>query len=778
MEAGGFFKEVRGLILYISRVFYYSYRRFEQDGGYIRANAIAYSIIISVIPALTVFIKYASVDLITIRMNLGRFFASYGIMETGQIFTILEEIISRANTIAGIGSLFMIYAATNMMNHLEESFSYIYRAEKERPIIYRFSLYISALVIFPGLFFLSAGTMKYYMERLTPPVIVDTAVTPGGYILISNQGILRNFRTMPETGHDKTSLSGTIRKIDLEGRIDKQVPFRTMTLNLMRPEVRTGSWIPLDEASRIGSDRRSIEPRDFVSISASSANSSRIHIISESGAHFESRDEGVSWTHHIFAVKTGSAFRSAILEDVTVTADNTLFILANAGSISVLISRTPDGTWKWKALDSIYRKFAVHSGLEDKSIYILGNSRYILSNDAGRTWNPPVQEQFGDKTFQINSVSLNELTGEKIFAGNGGVLWKRSGESFRFPEIRANQDQHVLNVTIYEDGTGFLYGENGLFRFTADGGDSWLIPENPVLSQISFYSHITDDNGDILLFGEEDSRLRIRTPVISGEPDSDGLPRVTFEIVQHESYPELFSILFKSLLYLILFLILFSGFFPAYKFLPNAHVEWKAAAAGAAFTAFILLVFFLGFRTWVAAFANTRYIYGAWAVIPVGMIVVLFSNQILLFGLELSYVIQYPYVYLDRKSRKNETNDYLFWYSLEILLLTYRCLLKEKRPFSEKDMRSAFSKTLPHARRARDWLTSRKLISYNKSAGEYYPVHSANEIRISDLQSWIIGPLLKLPPDISEPKLRKLHGELESALYNKKNRSLTVKDLI
>ena len=79
-----------------------------------------------------------------------------------------------------------------------------------------------------------------------------------------------------------------------------------------------------------------------------------------------------------------------------------------------------------------------------------------------------------------------------------------------------------------------------------------------------------------------------------------------------------------------------------FRALPNADVGWKAAFGGSLFSALCVVGFFLVFRLIVSKSTTTAALYGVYVAIPLGMIVLLSTVQILLFGLEISYLLQNP----------------------------------------------------------------------------------------------------------------------------------------
>lgn len=743
--------------------------RFFNDNCFIRANAIAYSIVISIIPLLTVLIKYAAVDQAMIRLNLSRFLAAYGVSDNSPLFSILDEILMRSNAIAGIGSIFMIYAATNMLRHLEDSFNYIYRAESERPILYRFAMYIASLVVLPGLIILFSSAMRYYVDRITPPRYHSISSLTDGDVITGNQGYITIQR-----GNKKS-------KINLQTRVVTDAPFKSITIDTRTMPGMVSRWEWLGESSRVSTENRRLESRDYLAITGSSSQGDEIHLITETGVHFFSTDGGQIWDYDIFSFKSELTTRSPILEDIELLKNGDVFILGTTGSSSILIHKHGD-QWRWKALESVYHRIVALDSLDSdgKELYITGNGRIQKSLDLGMTWSGPIEVTFGNRSFRINDLS--HLPGGGLaFAGDGGSIWLKRNGKYTFPDLRARYDQQIRGITIEQDGTGFLYGANRLFRFTVDGGKTWHSPSSNRLTEVSLYSHTFMDDGSILFVGDEEMMVRINGISLSRERDRAGYHLMNYRVVSQERYPAAKSMILRVLLLTVLFTIVFSIFFFMYILLPNARVDFWAASIGSGLTSMTLLSFVMGFRIWVDAFASTRYIYGVWAIIPVGMLVILISNQIILFGLEVAYIIQHPRLYRKRSGKGQNPDDSLYSNSLVLLVLTYRHLYRKNRPLSDRELRNYFHQDMETVRRIREKLVKNHFLSYNSATGEYFPLRPPGEIYVREIQSRLFHPLISPSPVTVPSAFRKYLSELEGTMRGELDRipqDKTLRDLI
>lgn len=763
-------------IMAVFRIINSSWKKYIDDDAIIRANAIAYAVVISIIPILTLFVKYAEIDQETLRVNLSRFMAVYGVSEASEMFAVLNDILSRANTIAGLGSIIMIVAAANVLKQMEDSFNHIYRAEQERPLIFRFALYIAALVLMPGTMLISGGALRYYVKQLTPPRILDLHDMGNEVIMTGSPGSLRIFK------------DGVIKSIKLSDSVTGEAPYRTVYFDLRTG--RSGRSFEILEGSALEpNDLKQISQEDFDNLKRLDVNGDNISVISSHGTLFQSTDRGRTWFYDIFVVKSDSRIRKPVLEDVRYTNDGRILVLGSIGSHSILFIK--DGThYRFKKLDSIYGEIMTlnpPSGTDPpedvggrREILLAGSGAIYRSVDNGRSFQGPIEKKYGNRSLRIHNIQRLE-NGATYYAGDNGSLWIEKDGKSSFPDIRADYNQDIHGMEISPSGAGFVYGSEHLFRYTPDGGRTWLLPENPELDGLSFNAHLRLKDGNYLFVGDDDTMLVTGQPLISSSVDTSGHQYTELPVISVHRYPRWKSWSMYGTLYTSLFILIFFLFYFSYTYFPNAYVEWKAAVIGSAITSVAFVVFIWGFRSFINLFTTTQYIYGVWMAVPLGMLVILTSTQILLFGLEVAYVIQHPHTYRRLNDADEADEAHLFWNSVMMLTLLYYYLYEENRPLSDNVLMKYFDRNSAAIRDTRKKLRKAGFIAYNASNGEYFPTRPPAEIHIKEIEDVLLNHMFHTPnspmPETYRNQIMELQQKLKISV-DKSSAKLTIKDLL
>lgn len=589
-----------------------TYTRFNEDGCFYRASAIAYAIVLSAIPMLVVLVKYASWDQETIRAYLSRFMGAYGIQDASEFLGVLDEILKRANTIAIAGTVFMVFSAASILRHIEDSFNHIVRSSTERPIVFRFALYIAGIVIVPAALTLTAGGFQFFLSQLRPPEW--KSITMNGSTLWT-LGRKLVWRSGDQTG-----------VLDLSRKIDRKASYKDIYFDMQTG--RAGrSFEILGETPP-----RELEGRDLRSLHRLAAADGVLYVLGETGTVFFSRDNGRTFDYRIFSFKGPAGLRNPIFEDILAMPGKRALILATVGSQSCLIDFKLQG-YGMQCFSNVYSRIVELRKKDKSEIFLTGTGRLRRSDDGGFTWFGPFDERFGSRTLPITAMARDD-SGRTYLAG--GALWIRSPDGDLFPEIRS--DREIFGMSINAQGRGFLYGADGLFRYTEDRGATWLSPYNDEL-KATFLAHQELDDGTTALAGENGTFMIIGEPRPSSAVDESGHPLVEFKIHRHESASALLTFILRVTLWLLVYGLLTGFLFAAYKYIPTYPLSRRSSFLSAWITATALIVFVTGFQMWVVGFANTGRIYGVWAVVPVGMLLLLFCTQILFFGLELACVL-------------------------------------------------------------------------------------------------------------------------------------------
>lgn len=736
----------RGRVLY--QILRAATEKFLADNCTVRANAIAYAIVVSIIPVFTVLIRFGNFDQADIRNNLAGFLAAYGLTETNELLSIIDQILKNADAIAGVGVIFIIYAATNLLVHLEDAFNFIYRARRARPLIYRFSLYIAAFAILPTLVIVTTRGASFFLNQIRPPNLNHVLKVGDRYWITASNGILRNTSEERILKDSKDFSETNLRTVVIQ-----DTRFRDLYIDAESYTKRIGDAATIISKEYPGAP---IETEDFFSLYKAGYGNNTLFVISRTGVLFYSTDNGRTFDYHKLQFKSGNGSRNPRIEDMHVTADGRVLILTTVGSRSGLVTRSANGedfeNWKYKPLDGIYRHmFSIQNispearNIFRNGLYIAGKGRYLYSTN-GDQWIGSFEERLGGASVAITSMTADR-DGNMHFGGANGVFWKNANGTRTAPSLRAEFDQSVRGVQIGENGEGFLYGANGLFRYTRDGGKTWLLTDAGALEDASFLSHTIMPDNSILLAGEEASLIHISQPHLMDRRDENGYQYVGYDTDVLARFHRFRAFLLRMVLGVFLLLTIFALIAPAYALVPYATVDWKSASVGAAITTVALLAFIIIFRVWVGGSTTTGVIYGVWAAVPLGLLVLLASTQIILFGLEVAYVIQHPYLYkgVGGQNESGAESDSLLWNFLLLISLTYHHLYDRKRPLTNEQALRFFNRDISKLEYTRDKLIQAGVIGYDTNAGEFFPVRPPSEIKVSELERTIIESALKMP---------------------------------
>jgi YihY family inner membrane protein len=152
------------------KVLIVSGRKFVKDECFTRGSSITYTIILSLVPmltvALTIFSLYYGVgkDEKELFDQVVRLLGTYGItMNIEPIINMILGLVNNAGKIGGISAAIMIFSATALFRSLENSLNAIWKIRKGRPLHLKIVYYWGALTLGPVL--LAAGL--YVAARLS-----------------------------------------------------------------------------------------------------------------------------------------------------------------------------------------------------------------------------------------------------------------------------------------------------------------------------------------------------------------------------------------------------------------------------------------------------------------------------------------------------------------------------------------------------------------------------------------------------------------------------------
>ena len=738
--------------------------KFLKDECLWRANSIAFAIVFSIIPLLAVLVNNAIVDQDIIRESLTRFMASYGMSDATEVLVILQNIINRANAIGAVGSVFIAFSATNLIYYLEDAFSYIYRAATSRPIHYRFAIYLSSLILLPAIAILGGRTFRIITTQIKPPELTHSLHVDDRIWITAGK---EELRVQEGQGNKKT------RIINLRDLTETDSKNNNFYINIRKPP-----GTEVKHEFNQGSHLQDIQFEDFGALKKTAIFKDNVYVISESGVLFYSRNGGTSWDYSQFRflnteneAPSDNRSRRPFLEDILLDETGQVYLLATLDARSTLLTQKTPGVWVIRAtFENIYHHIMRYDTRQTTKalagLYLAGNGHFLFSQNRGVSWVKKDAHLKNERNLQLN-VIIPDLTGHIHFAGLEAAFLKQGPVHNFISSIRARgTGREVYGAHLTPEGPGLLYGEDALIRFTPDGGKTWLRIKNKKLNSITFYSHSVLPGGELILVGENQTIVRAKPPRLSAHRDSKGRLLAEMQISGIENYPVLLSLIrqfFLAGLFFALFLMLFVL---AYKFLPNSPVGWTPAFIGGAITATALVVFVLLFRYWVVSFSTTGFIYGVWAVIPVGMLVILTFTQIILFGLELAYVIQHPYLYQHKSNQKKDEDpeEYLFWNAVLLISLIHQRMYIDNRPLTMETALPYFNNDVRALTFTREQLLGKNLFAYDSAGEEFFPVRPPNELTLATIQKEVLGKTLETPTQTTLSNFRSKFSELQKEM--------------
>ncbi|NGX56049.1 MAG: hypothetical protein K1060chlam5_00283 [Candidatus Anoxychlamydiales bacterium] len=172
-----FFKFIkkRAFLNKLINVFYFTFKRFVKNKLSLRAPALTYFTLMSIVPIFAIF------------FGIGTFFGLRSFLETELIERfesqkeLIEELITFTNNfimqtkggiVAIIGALFLFYSLLKLFSNIENTLNLIWKAKK-RKIKNRFSLYVSVIFLIP-LFIVLFSSIKVYLLKIVSNIQVTT----------------------------------------------------------------------------------------------------------------------------------------------------------------------------------------------------------------------------------------------------------------------------------------------------------------------------------------------------------------------------------------------------------------------------------------------------------------------------------------------------------------------------------------------------------------------------------------------------------------------------
>lgn len=667
-EIGRLYKEFRRFI----RFLIVSFEKFMRDEAMMRATSISYSIIVSFVPTLVVVMLLGAkfINLEEYFAMATEFIRKNGIpLDPEPYFQVIKELLHNAGKIGGIGFLVMLFSATTVLRNIENALNRIWRVQKDRPMLQKLSGFVMVMIFGPVLLTLGISYAQMLLNQFASPELNKITQTQSGYAIMGEKNVLSFSKDGEQWKSEKI-----VQKIDFD------YDNRSVVFSPSENKVLSSEDLEALQSQPTAIEKGAIKQDVFVDYLESGK---RKFLVGKNGHLIFSRDNGQTWSVRTFAKEENGWLQNATLNRIYFFSESRGVLIGNKG----LILKTNDAGESW---EPDYQT-TVTNNLND--ITSLGSGRYaivgdrftsLISTDSGQTWESwaALADPNSQKPRNITSISSFRQT--ILVTGESGLLMlsRDSGENWTAFQMRKNYD--FSTSAILDETHMLVAGNSGRVRVSKvnseDNAVHWMDIDST--TGVDLTKAIADvKKGKFFLVGENYTILS--NPVAIGNKD---ISEMKLKVIEKAPFwRKLISALGNIVLPFIVIWILF---FLLYRIIPYTDVSLKAASIGAATTSLIWVLFLLSFKIYVGAFSSGTFaIYGTLAAIPLALLLIYVSSMIILYGAEVSFLVQYPAIIrLRGKKLRNELEKRQIWYGLDILYRLSSNFLKGKGSVPEKDL--------------------------------------------------------------------------------------------
>lgn len=702
-------------IVIIIKIITVTIHKFIKDDSLSRASAIAYTTIVSLVPTLTVgfsifsafeqfkemkenFIR--SADLYIREHNLN--------IDITPFANIINNLTDNAAGIGGIGLLVLIFSATAVLRTMEKTFNDIWKVKVQRSILMKVIYYWGALTLGP-LLLATGGSLAGIMANIfTMPTIVDVQTVNQKVLMVGDRGFI--------------SISDT--KFKKREHLDYQnVDFENQRKLLLNREENN------EDLSLVGSDETNLNKitiKDVkkASFSAVAVYDQSIWVASKEGFLLHTKDSGKRWSLQQIGQRSFAGnFNGLEINDIYFLDAKNGFI--TAGNFTLL--RTRDGGKNWQKIKvdlpeldlSLLRSSLTRIYFRNYGEgYILTNKgAYLKSQDGGQSWKAVMVAEAREsrQVYALNDISINKQ-GEMWIVGSDGLILysQNNGKSW----FKRSKGEFAYNsVLAFDKSKVVIAGNEGYFLYSDDAGERW----NRIKQSGWNYNRVFNYGKDIYASGENMS-------VYIAKIQQNGTV-VWHRIIGGKNF------WYSVINFLAPFAVIWILFIVAYLTLPNTKIPIKAAAIGASVTSAVWVIFILSFTFYVKNLTGgTQAIYGALAIIPIFLLMVYASAVIILFGAELTYTIQHPASYQNRRGFKRvKLEEHYLFDGVYVLYTIFKNFEAGKGATSEHKLQHLINSNPEVLPFLLDLYLEKGYIKETNNFNEYLPAQSGDLIRLDDV---------------------------------------------
>jgi len=165
----------------ILRIFLFAFRGYEQDKCQLRASALTFYSLVSIVPVAAMAFGIAKgfgFEKILEEQLRTKLAGQQEIL--AQVITFSHSLLenTRGGIIAGVGLVVLLWAAIKLLRHIEDSFNDIWKVKEKRTIGRMFSDYLSLMLVCPVILILASGVNVFITTQVN--IIVGKFAILGG----------------------------------------------------------------------------------------------------------------------------------------------------------------------------------------------------------------------------------------------------------------------------------------------------------------------------------------------------------------------------------------------------------------------------------------------------------------------------------------------------------------------------------------------------------------------------------------------------------------------
>lgn len=730
-EGYSFENDVINRLINAAKVFVVATRKFIVDDCFTKASAVAYTAIISMIPALTVVLTFYTIfsgaenkkdDLFR---EVSIFMVDHGIkINIAPFIEAISSLIDNAARIGGIGAVIMLFTATATLRAIEKSLNDIWKVKAGRSILQRVVYYWAILTLGPVM--LIAGT--------TVATKLSTTFSSANF----NSAAIHN-NTVWIAGS-----KGTIIQGQADGNKFLQTEEASIDIENQRAYIyKDTEKVFIEDEFRL--DMEGLLNTDFSDIQFIN---SKGWIVGAKGTILQTENNGKTWQ----LSRWGNFNFNAIHMISPVKG----FIVSDSG----IILKTENSGKNWQVIDtgdnsSNYISIAFN---QNTGIITGTKGKILFSGDYGATWTARTINEAKQKrkVSDLNTVFFSDKN-EVWIAGNDGLILKSNDKGATWSQSNF-KEYNFHSMVFLNSNEGYIAGENGTVIRTINGGETWRsekLPTNRVNKMFLSEKEIwAVGNGGTIQHTSNDAYKW------SGKSGK--------------------SFMNMAVNFFAPFLFIWILFVVAYTTIPNTKVPFRFSSIGAAFTASVWVIFILLFIYYIKSFAKGTFaIYGALAAFPLFLLMVYASALIILYGAEVSYTLMHPETYKSLKNTFKDISKVNLFYGLAILNYVYSKFETGKGSSSYSEIMKKIKFNSADQDYFIKLFTDQGYIDTD-NRGYYIPTGPGENLKLLSIFDTIHESEMQLPPSFKKKNSRANIKEIFDQLTDARHKVLgemTLKDL-